>query len=315
MLTYILFFVGFLALIKGADLLVDGASSLANRLGISALVIGLTVVAFGTSAPELAVNILASLNNSTDIAIGNILGSNIVNILLILGVSAIIYPLAVKRGTVWKEIPFALLAVVVLSFLVTDSEVSRYDGLVLLLFFGVFLIYIYRLTRQEQSANTALSENEIEVGHSLMKSWVMVIVGMVGLVLGGKWIVDGAVAFATGFGVSEALIGLTIVAIGTSLPEMATSIVAAYKKNFDIAVGNIVGSNIFNIFWILGVSSIIQPLPFSAGLTTDLKVTFVVTLALFLTLFVGKKHILERWQGVAFVILYVFYILYLILRG
>lgn len=315
MLSYILFFAGFLALIKGADLLVDGASALASRLGVSALVIGLTVVAFGTSAPELAVNILASINHSTDIAIGNILGSNIANILLILGISAIFYPLAVKRGTVWKEIPFALLAVVVLGFLVTDYEVSRFDGLVLLAFFTAFLFYIYRLTRQEQSDKVGLAVETVSISHSLLKSWVMVFVGMAGLVIGGKWIVDGAVAFATSFGVSEALIGLTVVAIGTSLPEMATSVVAAYKKNVDIAVGNIVGSNIFNIFWILGVSSIIQPLPFSPDLTTDLKITFVVTLALFLTLFVGKKHILERWQGVAFVLLYVFYTVYLILRG
>ncbi|HMO82889.1 MAG TPA: sodium:calcium antiporter, partial [Candidatus Paceibacterota bacterium] len=179
----------------------------------------------------------------------------------------------------------------------------------------LFVVYIYRLTQQEQSANTALTVNEAEVRNSLMKSWLMVIVGMVGLVVGGKWIVDGAVAFAAGFGVSEALIGLTIVAIGTSLPEMATSAVAAYKKNVDIAVGNIVGSNIFNIFWILGISSIIQPLPFSSNLTADLKITFVVTLALFLALFVGKKHLLERWQGIAFVLLYVFYTGYLILRG
>ncbi|HMO78269.1 MAG TPA: calcium/sodium antiporter [Candidatus Paceibacterota bacterium] len=315
MLTYIFFFLGFYALIKGADLLVDGASSLANRLGVSALVIGLTVVAFGTSAPELAVNILASLNNSTDIAVGNILGSNIANILLILGVSAVIYPLAVQQGTVWKEIPFALLAVMVLGYFVTDGEVGRSDGFVLIIFFALFVFYIYRLTQQEQSANTALTVNEAEVRNSLMKSWLMVIVGMVGLVVGGKWIVDGAVAFAAGFGVSEALIGLTIVAIGTSLPEMATSAVAAYKKNVDIAVGNIVGSNIFNIFWILGISSIIQPLPFSSNLTADLKITFVVTLALFLALFVGKKHLLERWQGIAFVLLYVFYTGYLILRG
>ena len=151
------------------------------------------------------------------------------------------------------------------------------------------MFYIYRLTRQEQSDKVGLAVETVSISHSLLKSWVMVFVGMAGLVIGGKWIVDGAVAFATSFGVSEALIGLTVVAIGTSLPEMATSVVAAYKKNVDIAVGNIVGSNIFNIFWILGVSSIIQPLPFSPDLTTDLKITFVVTLALFLTLFVGKN--------------------------
>lgn len=315
MITYITFFLGFVALIKGADLLVDGSSALAKRLGVSALVIGLTVVAFGTSAPELAVNILASFNNSTDIAIGNILGSNIANILLILGVSAIFYPLSVGQGTVWKEIPFSILAVAVLGFLVVDHALGRLDGIVLLLFFSAFLIYIYQLTKKEKAANSGLCIEEEIPEYSLTRSWVMVILGMTGLVLGGKWIVDGAVLFASNFGVSEALIGLTIVAIGTSLPELATSVVAAYKKNVDIAIGNVVGSNIFNIFWILGISSTIQPLPFSPDLTTDLRITFVVTLALFLALFVGRKQALERWQGVLFVLLYIFYIVYLVLRG
>lgn len=322
MLTYILFFVGFVALIKGADLLVDGASSLAGRLGVSALVIGLTIVAFGTSAPELVVNLLASWQGNTDIAIGNILGSNIVNILLILGISAIFYPLTVQRGTVWKEIPFALLAVVVLAVLANDvaidgatsSALTRIDGVVLISFFVIFLYYIFGLTRRE-SANTDSEVASVEPQFTMLRSLVMVIIGITGLVVGGKWIVDGAVAFATGFGVSEALIGLTIVAIGTSLPEMATSVVAAYKKNVDIAVGNIIGSNIFNVFWILGVSSLIRPLPFAPALSMDLLVTVGATLVLFLALFVGKRHTIERSQGVVFVILYVAYIGFLILRG
>ena len=311
MLTYVLFFIGFVGLIKGADLLVDGASSLAGRLGVSALVIGLTIVAFGTSAPELVVNLLASWQGNTDIAIGNILGSNIVNILLILGISSILYPLTVQRGTVWKEIPFALLAVVVLAVLANDaaidgaasSALTRTDGVVLISFFIIFLYYIFGLTQRE-SANTDSEAASVEPQ-----------LGITGLVVGGKWIVDGAVAFATGFGVSEALIGLTIVAIGTSLPEMATSVVAAYKKNVDIAVGNIIGSNIFNVFWILGVSSLIRPLPFAPALSMDLLVTVGATLVLFLALFVGKRHTIERSQGVVFVILYISYIGFLILRG
>lgn len=320
MLTYILFFIGFAALIKGADLLVGGASSIANRFGVSALVIGLTIVAFGTSAPELVVNIMASWQGNTDIAIGNIVGSNIVNILLILGISALIYPLAVQKSTVWKEIPLALLAMIIVAIMANDmavdganfSALTRIDGFVLIGFFIIFLYYIFGIAKQ--SANTSEVDEKIEQ-HSLLRSSVMVLLGITGLVVGGKWIVDGAIVFASSLGVSEALIGLTIVAIGTSLPELATSAVAAYRKNVDIAIGNIVGSNIFNVFWILGVSSIIKPLPFSSALSVDLIVAVLATVLLFLALFVGRRHTLERWQGGVFVALYVVYIIYLVLRG
>ncbi len=317
--TYILFFVGLAVLIKGADLLVDGASSLARRFGVSALVIGLTIVAFGTSAPELIVNILASINGNTDIAIGNILGSNIANILLILGITAIIYPLSVKPGTVWKEIPLAFLAVIVFAFMANDilidggisSALTRIDGLVLIYFFIIFMYYIFGISKNDPSS----TEESTEVSRSLFKSILMIVGGLAGLVIGGKWIVDGAVAFATGLGVSQALIGLTVVAVGTSLPELATSAVAAYKRNVDIAVGNIIGSNIFNIFWILGLSATIRPLPFTSTLAIDVLVTVFATLLLFAFLFVGKKHTVERWQGVCFVLLYVVYVSYLIARG
>lgn len=318
MLTYLLFFVGFVALIKGADFLVTGASSLAARFGVSALVIGLTIVAFGTSAPELIVNLLASFNGNTDIAIGNILGSNIANILLILGISAMVYPLAVGRGTVWKEIPFAFLAVVVMGLMASDvlldgaamSAITRIDGLILLAFFIIFLYYIFSIAKEGSGAET-----EKPVVYSYTKSIVLVLLGLVGLTVGGKWIVDGAVAFATSLGVSEALIGLTIVAVGTSLPELATSAMAAYRRNVDIAIGNVVGSNIFNMFWILGVSATISPLPFSPALQIDVLVTLLATFLLFLALFVGKRHILERWQGVVFVLMYAAYIVYLVMRG
>jgi cation:H+ antiporter len=341
-LVYILFFAGFGALIKGADLLVSGASSLAKRLGISALVIGLTIVAFGTSAPELIVNILASVNGNTDIAIGNILGSNIANILLILGVSAVIYPLTVKHGTVWKEIPLAFLAVIVLALLANDvvidhgslSAITRIDGLILLSFFVIFLYYVFGISKAD-SANAVdtVRSNPAELGanvqvrqtsngveieprvHSLLRSCLMIGIGLLGLIIGGKWIVDGAVAFATSLGVSEALIGLTVVAVGTSLPELAASAVAAHKRDVDIAVGNIVGSNIFNIFWILGVSAVIRPLPFSSMLASDVFMTVFATALLFALLFVGKRHTLERWQGACFIILYIAYVTYLISRG
>jgi len=318
MLTFILFIAGFVLLIKGADFLVTGASALAFKFGIAPLVIGLTIVAFGTSAPELVVNLLASLSGNTDIAIGNILGSNIVNILLILGVTAIIYPLTVQKSTVWKEIPFALLAVIVLVFMASDalidgagsSLLSRIDGLVLMSFFVIFLYYIVGMAKQAPA-----EDSEAPADMTTMRSWILISGGLIGLVIGGKWIVDGAVVFAQSLGVSEALIGLTIVAIGTSLPELATSVVAAFKKNTDIAVGNIVGSNIFNIFWILGISSMIAPLPFAPAMTFDILVTLGATLLLFLALFVGRKHTIEKWQGVMFIGLYVAYVAFLIVRG
>lgn len=319
-MIYILFALGFVLLIKGADLLVGGASALAGRMGVSALVIGLTLVAFGTSAPELIVNILASQSGNTDLAIGNILGSNIVNILLILGVSAIVCPLVVHRGTVWKEIPFALLAAIVVAFMANDvvfdgatnSALTRIDGLVLISFFVIFLYYIFELARS--SKNTESVEENFKQ-QSYLRSWVMMVLGILGLVVGGKWIIDGAVYFATNMGISQTLVGLTVVAIGTSLPEFATSVVAAYKRNVDIAIGNIVGSNIFNIFWILGLSSIINPLPFAQALSTDMMVVIIATLLLFLSLFIGQKHTLDRWQGVLFVLIYVAYMVYIIGRG
>ena len=319
MLVYILFVAGFVIMIKGADFLVDGAASLAKRFNISNLVIGLTVVSFGTSAPELVVNILASLTGNTDIAIGNILGSNIANILLILGVSAIIYPLTVHKNTVKMEIPYSFFVVLILAFLVSDifldgaqsAILSRIDGIVLIILFSFFLIYTYRISKE---TNELPEDVEIK-DMSVIKAVILVLIGMVGLVLGGKWIVDGAVEIATQLGMSQAFIGLTIVAVGTSLPELATSAVAAYKKNTDIAIGNVVGSNIFNITWILGVSSIINPLVFSAHNMVDLGVVLVATLLLLIMIFAGKKYTLSKVEGVIFLILYFGYIVYLVYEG
>lgn len=320
MIAYILLLVGFALLIKGADFLVGGASSVAKKFGISPLVIGLTIVAFGTSAPELIVNIFASIQGNTDIAIGNILGSNIANILLILGVSAIIFPLTVTKGTAWKEIPLSLLAIVVVAIMVNDvmidggiaSVLTRIDGLVLIAFFVIFLYYTYGIS-QVSGANEDSGENNVKERTVLM-SLGMVCLGLVGLTVGGKWIVDSAVSIATNLGVSQSVIGLTIVAIGTSLPELATSATAAYRKNSDIAVGNIVGSNIFNLLWILGVSAVISPLPFSLVLIRDVIMTVVATILLFGFLFVGKRHTIERWQGFLFVLIYVLYIGFIIIQ-
>lgn len=315
MLTYILFVVGFVLLISGANLLVEGSASIAKKLNISSIVIGLTIVAFGTSAPELIVNIFASVQGNTEIAIGNILGSNIVNILLILGVSSIIYPLATKENTVWKEIPLSLLAAILLGVMVNDtlidggtfSGLTRIDGIVFIAFFIIFLYYTFGISKVS-GENTDLEIKDM----SYMKSSLYIGGGLLGLVFGGKWIVDGAIKIAEGFNVSQSLIGLTVVAIGTSLPELATSAVAAYKKQSDIAIGNVVGSNIFNIFWILGLSAVINPLPFSKDSVIDIIMTIVASLILFLIMFIGKKHTVERWQGVIMILIYIGYVAYLI---
>lgn len=318
-MTIILLFIGFILLIKGAGFLVDGSASLAKKFNISNLVIGLTIVAFGTSAPELFVNLFASLNGTTDIAIGNIVGSNIVNILLILGIAAIIYPLKVSKGTVWKEIPLSLLAAGLLLVMANDKFVdglsfnalTRSDGIVLIAFFIIFLYYTFGIAKNQNTDD----EQSAPVIYSVFRSVGLVLIGFVGLVIGGKWIVESATTIALSAGFSDALIGLTIVAIGTSLPELATSAVAAYKKNSDIAVGNVVGSNIFNIFWILGVSSIIKPLPFRPELSLDLGVVVASSALLFGWMFLGKRHTLERWQGIVFVVAYIGYIAVIVMRG
>ncbi|WP_207493264.1 calcium/sodium antiporter [Aridibaculum aurantiacum] len=317
-MTYILFVVGFVVLIKGSDLLIDGASSIAKKMNISNLVIGLTVVAFGTSTPELFVNIFASVDGNTELAIGNILGSNIANILLILGVAAVIYPVSIQKSTLYKEIPFSLLAAVVLGILANDrlldgsetSEVTRSDGFVLIGFFIIFMYYIMGIAK----ASATDDANSVKV-MSTWKSILLVIFGLAGLAVGGQWIVNGALEIAARFGVSQSLVGLTVVAIGTSLPELATSAMAAYKKNTDIAVGNAVGSNIFNIFWVLGLSAIIKPLPFQPKSNTDVIMTIISSLLLFGLLFLGKRHLLQRWQGVLFLLTYIAYIIFLVWRG
>lgn len=319
MLTYLLFIIGFVLLIKGADFLVDGASAIARRFEISNLVIGLTVVAFGTSTPELFVNIIASAKGNTDIAIGNVLGSNIANVFFILGVSSIIYPLSVTKGTVWKEIPLSLLAAIVLGFMANDhlidnsnfSSLTRIDGLIFLCFFTIFLYYSYSIAREIEGMEQLVPVEQ----QTLVKSLFWVCAGLVGLTLGGKLIVDGAIVMAKKLGMSESLIGLTVVAVGTSLPELATSAVAAYRRNAEIAVGNIVGSNIFNVFFVLGVSSIIKPLPFQTRNNLDIGVVILSSLLLFLFMFTGKKRSLDRWEGAVFLVLYAAYIVFLILTG
>jgi len=318
MLPYFKFIVGFAIIIKGADFLVDGSSSIARRFRVSELVIGLTVVAFGTSTPELFVNIISSLKGNSEIAIGNILGSNIANILLILGVSSIICPLSVTKGTVWKEIPFSLLAAIVLGLMANDqlidkngiSVLTRIDGLVLLSFFIIFLYYSVSIAKEIEGIETQVPSKE----HGLAKSVLLVVSGLTGLCFGGDWIVEGAVNLAFKLGISQSVVGLTIVAVGTSLPELATSAVAAYKGKPDIAVGNVVGSNIFNIFFVLGVSGIIKPIPFHSRSNIDIGVVILASLLLFTFMFTGQKRSIDRWEGVVSLMLYVSYIAFQIIR-
>lgn len=317
-IPYLLFLAGFPALLKGADLLVEGASSLARRFGITELVIGLTVVAFGTSTPELVVSLVAAIRGNTELAVGNILGSNIANILLILGVSSIIAPLAVSRTTTWREIPLSLLAAAVLGFMVSDTllngdarnTVTHGEGLTLLAFGSIFVAYIVTVARSSRSQRDDTVPEKRRLGMSI----VMIIVGLVGLIVGGKWIVDGAVHLASRLGMSETLVGLTIIAVGTSLPELATSAVAARRGNADIAVGNVVGSNILNIFWILGLTASTRQLPFN-GTLADVSVVIGATVMLLVAIFTGTKGAITRRHGLVFLFSYLLYLAYLIWRG
>ena len=321
----ILFVIGFVFLIKGADVMVDGSSSIAKRFGVSAFFIGLTVVAFGTSAPELVVSALAGIKGSSGIALGNIIGSNISNTLLILGVSALIAPLIVKKTTINKEIPFSLLAILAVGFLVNDllidrvspDGLTRIDGLILILFFSIFVVYTFGISREKENIfqKTVGELKEEPKERSMTVSVFMVIAGLAGLGIGGQLIVNGAISFAQYFNITETFIALTIVALGTSLPELAASAMAARKGKTDIAVGNVIGSNIFNLFWVLGLSAVIKPISFSAYLNIDFIVLFIITILLLFLIYSGKKNILGRGEGAALIILYIFYIVFLIIRG
>jgi len=308
----LLLIAGFVFLVFGADWLVNGASALAKKYNVSDLAIGLTIVAFGTSAPELVVNVFAAAQGSHDIVLGNIIGSNNFNLLVILGIAGIITPLAVQHSTVWKEIPFSLLAVALLFIFANDifsgaeGVISRLDGIILLVFFGWFLWYVAIQLKKDPA--------DAEIVTKKYPGWKMallIIGGLAALIAGGRLVVTSAVDMARAMGISEKIIGLTIVAAGTSLPELATSVVAAIKKNNDIAVGNIVGSNIFNIFLILGVSAVINPISFSTVFNTDLLLLTVGTLLLFFAMFTGKKHKLDRWEAIVLLLMYVGYTIYL----
>ena len=312
-----LFLVGGLALILlGANGLTDGAAAVAKRFNISDLVIGLTIVAFGTSAPELVISCMAALGGSADMAIGNVVGSNVFNVLAIIGVTAMVMPIKVGEGTLSKEIPLVVLASMVLAFMANDvlldggsaNVISRIDGLVLLGFFLIFLRYTFAIARNggEEAEGEKIKEMPI------WKSVLFILGGLAGLIYGGQLFVDGASGIAASLGVSESIIGLTIVAGGTSLPELATSVTAALKKNAGMAVGNVIGSNLFNIFFVLGCSSTIAPLSMGGINNVDMLVLVGSAVLFWIVGWFFKKRTITRVEGGLLVACYVAYTAYLI---
>lgn len=313
-LPYLLILVGFVCLTFGADFLVDGASSVAKRMKISDLLIGLTVVAFGTSAPELVVNLVAAFDGNNEIALTNVLGSNIINVFIILGTSATIYPIVCQKSLRRFELPLAALAgllvmLMAMNFFVpslNDRGISRMDGIVLLVIFAIFMFQTIRTGLKCGSDDT----EEVSL-KPLGISLLMIVGGLVLLVLGGNWIVKSATTIARSWGVSDALIGVTVVALGTSLPELATSVMAVLKKNGDMAIGNVIGSNIFNIFFVLATSATIRPLSDYPNLLLDSGMAF---LGCFLVLLFVRNgnHRIGRWQGLFLLAVYVMYLFWII---
>jgi len=314
--TYLTFLLGLIFLARGADWIVESASSIAKRFGISSLAIGLTVVAFGTSLPELIVNIMASLEGSSEIVFGNVIGSNISNILLVLGVVACFGNVKLKRETIWHEIPFALLAAFVL-FVMTGNlfggkeYLTRNDGIILLGLFAIFLYYIFSIAKK----NGAHLDLTSIVDKSGIVTFLKLVLGLIGVYFGGIWTVEGAIEIASILGLSEFLISATVIAIGTSLPELVVSITAIRRGNNGLAVGNIIGSNVLNICWVLGVVPLISPLEIPSFVGSDIGAMFLATLVLFLFMGIGKRHELRRVDGILLILGYIAYIWFAVLRG
>jgi cation:H+ antiporter len=315
-LTYLFFFFGLFFLVRSADLIVDSSSSIAKRLGVSSLIIGLTVVSFGTTLPELVVNLFATSQGASEVAFGNVVGSYIANVLLVLGVVACFGSIRIKRETIWHEIPIALLAAFVLFILTgnlfgTKEFLTRDDGLILIGLLGVFLYYVFLMAKK--------GNKEFDISAVVDKSnWLIgfkLILGIVGIYFGGKWVVNGAIFIASQFGLSEFLISATIIAVGTSLPELVVCIAAILKKNTGLAVGNVIGSNIFNVTWVLGIIPLISPLKIPSYIGFDIGVMFLSMLILFIFMATGERHELRRKDGILFLLLYFLYVWFVIYRG
>lgn len=308
-----LLIIGFVMLIKGADWFVDGAAGIADKLHIPQLIIGLTIVAMGTSAPEAAISISASVQGSADIAVGNILGSNILNILIILGITSVITPLAVQKSTVKYEIPFVIIISVIFGLIgLFDNSIGFIDGILLWVLFIAYIAYLFIMTKKGKIQ--ADESDDEDNDKKPKKVWQLILFGIIGIALvvfGSNITVNAATEIATMFGMSERFIGLTIVALGTSLPELVTSITAALKKNADIAIGNIVGSNIFNILFVIGTSAMITPVAYQSQFLID-SIFCVATAILLLLLVLNKDKKLKRWGGIIMLICYAGYFVYLI---
>lgn len=323
-MNYIILILGFLLLVKGADFFVDGSSSIAHRFRIPTLIIGLTLVAFGTSAPEAAVSITSALQGKNDITVGNVIGSNIFNLLVVVGISAYIFPLKVKKSIITKEFPFALLSSFVLLVLANDAVfhngtkniLSQTDGIILLVLFGIFMYYLIDVALASRASSAAL-EQEMEVEQSknlsVGMSIFLTIGGIVGIVFGGNMVVDSASVIALQLGMSESLVGLTIVAVGTSLPELVTSIVAARKGESDIALGNVIGSNLFNIFFVLGSSACIHVIAVNSAVFFDMF--FLLVISIITYIFAVTQKSITKMEGVLLTGSYITYLVYIVMRN
>ena len=317
-MKYVFLVLGLVLLVKGADLFVTGASSVARRFHIPSLIIGLTIVAFGTSAPELAVSVTSALNGQSDISMGNVVGSNMFNLLVVVGIAAFILPFKVKETIIAKEFPFVLLsclALIVLTFDITlgngtANVLNRTDGLVLLMFFGIFMYYLLSVALRAVKEN---KDEEVMVSLGLGRSLIYLAIGLAGVVFGGDITVDAASAIARDFGMSEAMVGLTIVAVGTSLPELMTSVVAARKGESDIALGNVIGSNIFNVFFILGLTAFITPVAVSGAVAFDALLLAAISLIAFLFALTDRRY--SKGEGLVLVALYAAYMIFVIWRS
>lgn len=319
-MSYILLLVGFALLIKGADIFVDGASSIAKKLGIPPVIVGLTIVSIGTSAPELAVSLISALNGSNDIAIGNVIGSNIFNSLMVLGVTAIVLPIIIVKKKVKSDFIINLCVTVLLFVLTFDSlfgkskdVISRVDGFILAVLCISYMIFLVIKAKKTEMPEPSEAEKNINVFIKLL----LIVGGAAGIVIGGQLVVNSATEIATSLGMSQKLVGLTIVAMGTSLPELVTSVVAALKGENDIALGNVLGSNIFNIILILGASSIISPIPVESSLMIDFIYLIAISIFMFILIFANNKDEkkLGKFEGALLVALYIGYTIYIIMRN
>lgn len=317
-MSFVILIIGFFFLIKGADLFVDGAASIARKFNIPSMVIGLTIVAMGTSAPEAAVSITSSLAGQNDMSVANVVGSNFFNILMVLGVSAIIAKLPVQKNTIKKDTPFLLIVSALLLIFAFDKNISRIEGIIFLVIF-VYFLYTTVKSAKNTEGSTSLSDNEIAVSDNdiptdtpMFKTIILSLIGIAGIIFGGDMVVDSATSIATMFGMSANLVGLTIVAVGTSLPEFVTSIVAIKKGETEIAIGNVIGSNVFNILLVLGLATAIFPIAISTFALID--IVFMVAITILLYLFMKKDNCLVKKHGFIFIILYIAYMTYTIIR-